>query len=172
MKYEMIFGDERLFDGAPIDCIFVVRLQDGHKIYYGEYPKITTEPLFVVQSDYITFAMRRIIKTPVWTVADQKAGRLPEVGCKILGKKTGINTVLFNNGDYIVIVSDGHCIGKYIADEVFAFFEPIESPEEKAARLREEWCNEAGVVCSLGMTTLTRIYDALLSGDLPVPSKE
>ena len=44
---------------------------------------------------------------------------------------------------------------------------PIETPAEKAQRLRDEWCNEAGLVCSLGMTTLTRIYDALLSGELP-----
>jgi len=53
-----------------------------------------------------------------------------------------------------------------------AMLAPLETPEEKAERLRSEWCNEAGGVCSLGMTTLTRIYDALLSGDLPAPGKE
>ena len=55
--------------------------------------------------------------------------------------------------------------------EFMASYNPVETPDEKAVRLREEWCNEAVGVCSLGMTTLTRIYDALLSGDLPVPGK-
>jgi hypothetical protein len=49
---------------------------------------------------------------------------------------------------------------------------PIETPEEMAERLRNEWCNRAGGVCSLGMTTLTRIYDALLSGELKAPEAE
>ena len=43
---------------------------------------------------------------------------------------------------------------------------PIESTEEKAARLRAEWINTAN-----SMNTY-EIYDALLSGDLPVPSKD
>ena len=49
----------------------------------------------------------------------------------------------------------------------------IESPEENAERLREEWCRE----CTQKFYPRGRygfpemIYDALLSGDLPVPGK-
>lgn len=138
MKYEMIFGDESLFECAPFDCIFVVRLQDGHKVYYGEYPKITTEPLFVVQSDYITFAMRRIIKTPVWTVADQKAGRLPEVGSLIVNVETGdqFSFVGVNAGSNRWACKDA-------CDGLLYFFKshemsPIETPREKYDRERDE----------------------------------
>ena len=135
MKYEMIFGDERLFDGAPIDCIFVVRLQDGHKIYYGEYPKITTEPLFVVQSDYITFAMRRIIKTPVWTVADQKAGRLPEVGSIFTYRNETLTCHFIDCNNEIW----AHDIDNNIVTPVLRDCRPIETPTEKAQRLEDEF---------------------------------
>ena len=53
--------------------------------------------------------------------------------------------------------------------------DPIETPDEKDLRLREKWCAKAVGVCGLGMlgiTTLTRIYDALLSGELTIPSKD
>ena len=57
---------------------------------------------------------------------------------------------------------------------------PIETHEEKAARLREEWCIKALSSCSIlsGMQKyelkrlggyIEDIYDALLSGDLSTP---
>lgn len=53
---------------------------------------------------------------------------------------------------------------------------PVEpTPDEKDLRLREKWCAKAVGVCGLGVlgiTTLTRIYDALLSGELTIPSKD
>ena len=36
MKYEMIFGDEKLFDGAPEECILAVRIPGGDPIFYLE----------------------------------------------------------------------------------------------------------------------------------------
>ena len=58
----------------------------------------------------------------------------------------------------------------------------IESPEENAERLREEWCIEALSSCSIlsGMQKyelkrlggyIEDIYDALLTGALSVPTK-
>ena len=56
---------------------------------------------------------------------------------------------------------------------------PIESPEEKAARLREEWKNNVIEIhhgkrrkMSTSTFLLDDIYDALLSDELPMPNKE
>ena len=57
---------------------------------------------------------------------------------------------------------------------------PIETPEEKAARLREEWCSKAldsaGILSGMKHYDLKRlgeyigsIHDALLSGRLKMP---
>ena len=171
MKYEAVFGDQGLFDGCYDETAsIVIATSNGLKFVDGEF----TEYGIVegdVKSDGLRIAMRRIIRTPTWTVADQKAGKLPEVGMigalkngreiEYLGKSVG------GTLHHVRFVDDGECI----RISLFDFF-PIESPEEKAARLRKEWCKEASGVCSLGMTTLTRIYDAMLSGELSTPSKD
>jgi hypothetical protein len=113
-------------------------------------------------------AMRRIIKTPVWTVADQKAGRLPEVGCDVMA--IGVNEVAriaaINNDSVCVVFEDGGFITLH-----FSGIAPIETPEEKTARLKSEWCAKAAKqLKNLEYTsTLTSIYDALLSGELQAP---
>lgn len=56
---------------------------------------------------------------------------------------------------------------------------PIETPEEKAERLRSEWINKAYVDfhrlgCELEVLQkeqIKQIYDALLSGELTMPGK-
>ena len=178
MKYEPVFGDQSLFDGAPEDCFCVAKNVYDDYVFYREVDHCLFwqdgekwKPLQFMSCTPI--AMRRIIAEPKrWTVEDQKAGRLPEVGCNIAGKKTGINTVLFNNGDCIVTISEEHCVAIYIVDEVFAYFSPIETPEEKAERLRNEWINEAiNAVRKTDVNGYESIYDALLSGALSVPTK-
>ena len=176
IKYEAVFGNQALFDGMMGDCEFASEaygymFKNGVWYYCERYNEKAGWALSC--KSHLTFkpsAMRRIIRTPTWSVADQKAGKLPEVGMigalkngreiEYLGKSVG------GTLHHVRFVDDGECI----RISLFDFF-PIESPEEKAARLRKEWCKEAAGVCSLGMTTLTRIYDALLSGDLPVPNK-
>ena len=175
IKYEAVFGPQELFEGMMDDCELVCG-EYGYKVkvsdlFYCEkynqrygWSKSTKS---VLQLHPVT-AMRRIIRTPTWTVADKKAGKLPEVGCRVFDV-TNENeaTVKAINKRQVCLESiDGFI---YLLPPYY--IKPIESPEEKAARLREEWCNEAVGVCSLGMTTSTRIYDALLSGDLPVPAK-
>ena len=172
IKYEPVFGDQALFYDAQSDCEMVGN--GHHKIENGivKVWNFTEKQWTNNYKQQVTIdAMRRIIRTPTWTVADQKAGKLPEVGMigalkngreiEYLGKSVG------GTLHHVRFVDDGECI----RISLFDFF-PIESPEEKAARLRKEWCKEAAGVCSLGMTTLTRIYDAMLSGELSTPSKD
>ena len=168
IKYEAVFGNQELLSEAGIftGLDVVTRNVDTDLYSYCRREDLTYD--YLRKNPVV--AMRRIIRTPTWTVADQKAGKLPEVGMigalkngreiEYLGKSVG------GTLHHVRFVDDGECI----RISLFDFF-PIESPEEKAARLRKEWCKEAAGVCSLGMTTLTRIYDALLSGDLPVPNK-
>ena len=80
------------------------------------------------------------IKTPVWTVADQKAGLLPEVGSKYLGKNE-----LNPEAELICDLIDGDgCVwGHDKNKKMFCFYasniKPIESPAEKAQRLEDEF---------------------------------
>ena len=173
IKHEPVFGDQSLFECAPFDCIFVVRLQDGNKVYYGEYPKITTEPLFVVQSDYITFAMRRITRAPVWTREDQEAGRMPEVGVTVIAieYEEECKVAAINNNAVCVVFDDGEFITLHVSG-----ISPIEKPEERAKREREEWVNHAyeKLISAdvKGKASLGDIYDAMLSGELKAPGVE
>ena len=167
MKYEAVFGDYKFSSPA---C--EVAMQST----FGEIIEMRfTKPL-VIPEGWGLIAMRRIIaELNRWTVEDQKAGRLPEVGCRVdfchkLNTNWRTGEIKYIDNQVAVIKADDF-VRPFIYEFDRVEFKPIETPEEKAARLRMEWCNEAGGVCSLGMTTLTRIYDALLSGDLPVPVK-
>ena len=169
-KYEPIFGDQSLFYGAPEDAVSV-RYGKSEYIFDSDEIKATTGQL----RDVPVVAMRRIIKTPVWTVADQKAGRLPEVGSKYLGKNE-----LNPEAELICDLIDGdECVwGHDKNKKMFCFYasniKPIETPAEKAQRLKSEWCAEAAKqLKNLEYTsTLISIYDALKSGELPMPNKE
>ena len=187
-KYEPIFGDQSLFDGAPEDAEAVgggKPLQDAlvfYKFSDGEFQykyeaeiddwKVSTckHPQSVIK------AMRRIIKEPKrWTVEDQKAGKLPEVGSKLIYTET------WDEFEFVgVIAGSMRWACKDFQDGFLYFFEqsemsPIESPEEKAQRLKQEWAESANEVifkkCS--STTLNEyllaIHDALLSGELKAP---
>ena len=171
MKYEMIFGDEKLADKFTNDnSVFIVCR--GHGVYF-EFESGNAGVNFVANSCTIgdSFYMRRIIKEPKrWTWEDKKVGRLPEVGAKCRqGHKDEI--VVAVTEKFVVTECQDMSVCTTRKDAFMRSYNPIESPEEKAQRLRMEWCNEAGLVCSLGMTTLTRIYDALLSGELAAPKE-
>ena len=173
MKYEMIFGDEALFDGAPDDVDMI-----GYN--GGFYKNSQNGPMYCCGCTFTTdeyrnkgfIAMRRIIKEPKrWTWEDKKAGRLPEVGSKLIYTETGDQFSFVG-----VIAGSMRWACKDACDGLLYFFErsemsPIESPEEKAARLKSEWCAKAAKqLKNLEYTsTLTSIYDALLSGELKAP---
>ena len=181
-KYTPVFGPQELFDGAPDDVDMI-----GHS--GGHYKNTPNGILYCGGCTFTAdelrntgfIAMRRIIKTPVWTVADQKAGRLPEVGAKYIGKnELNPETELicdFVDGDKCVW---GHDKNK----KMFCFYvsniTAIETPEERAQRLRDDWVVKAvgETAVFAGVTKaeneilkihLNLIYDALLSGELASP---
>ena len=169
IKFEPVFGPQDLFDGADPD-IFLVETNGVYKTFHKE----TTGKVSIWTGNGCDLAMRRIIRTPTWTVADQKAGKLPTAGMigslnngrqiEYLGKSVG------GTLHHVRFMDDGECIRISLFD-----FLPIESPEEKAARLREEWCDFALKIINhkfIDSRGPLAIYDALLSGDLPVPVKE
>ena len=187
MKYEAVFGDQSLFDGLMTDCEFASEMYgymfaNGILYYCARY----NEKAGWSQSckNNFTFkpsAMRRIIRIPTWTVADQKAGKLPKVGAKCRqGHKE--ETVIAVTENFVVTECLDGAVCTTRKCEFMASYNPIESPEEKAARLREEWCIKALSSCPItsGMQKyelkrlggyIGDIYDALLSGELSMPSK-
>lgn len=139
MKYEMIFGDEGLFDGAPEECILAVRMPGGDPVFYLEKNKSELRGnVAILKYGFIKLAMRRIIKEPKrWTVEDQKAGRLPEVG-SIFTYRDETLTCHFIDGDGEIWAHD---IDNKIVTPLLRDCKPIETPREKYDRERDEWVN-------------------------------
>ena len=118
-----------------------------------------------------------------WTAEDQKAGRLPEVGSLIMEVESqyGFEFVGVCAGSKRFAVKD-------VLDGLIYFYNkdvisPIETPAEKAQRLRDEWrikaLSSASILSGMQEYELKRlggyigdIYDALLSGELTMPSKD
>ena len=192
IKYEAVFGPQELFEGMMDDCELVCG-EYGYKVkvsdlFYCEkynqrygWSKSTKS---VLQLHPVT-AMRRIIKEPKrWTWEDKKAGVLPEVGCRVLYARNGLNGEIVSIDDSDV--DDVELCLRFKDKSLLVckmnLVKPIESPEEKAARLRHEWVEKAvGAtpvyeIATHGYSTQLRIdissiYDAMISGDLPVPVK-
>ena len=145
MKAEPVFGDQSLFDDAPEDCILVVMVPDEDKIFYLENNKSELLGSVAVMDDgVVKLAMRRIIAEPKrWTVEDQKAGRLPEVGCRVdfchkLNTNWRTGEIKYIDNQVAVIKADDN-------DRPFVYefdrveFKPVETPEEKAQREEDEF---------------------------------
>jgi len=150
MKYEMIFGGENLFDGAPHDAVLV-------SVQLGDFRYFIEENLHVckkfnirkLQTCDTQLAMRRIIQEPKrWTVEDQKAGRLPWVGAKYdasgcIVEHLGVG-VLSNSKTFYFRFPSGDC---GLCDAIL--IKPLETPEEKALRLEHEFvqsfCSNDGI---------------------------
>ena len=202
MKYEAVFGDQSLFDDAPSISTHATR---GGGFYMvtesGGVQYLSRGPLngdMCECLDGYLIAERRLIAEPTrWTAEDQKAGRLPEVGCIVEYFNNNEHddtevTAQWRNGDELEILRHQNKNKAFVvfnartersSDLIVQCMKPIETPEEKAARLREEWCIKALSSCSIlsGMQKyelkrlggyIEDIYDALLSGDLPAPGKE
>lgn len=146
MKYEMIFGDEKLFDGAPDDAEYAgwfcqeirwYMILNG-KILFSDGGTWCTSDNPYLSADIA--AMRRIIKEPKrWTWEDKKAGRLPEVGwlvCSENDSKSALVIAKDHEGDIWFQCSCGvvRCTDGYV-------MLPIETPAEKAQREEDEFIN-------------------------------
>ena len=164
IKFEPVFGDQSLFDGAPEECILAVRMPGGDPVFYLEKNKSELRGnVAIPKYGFIKLAMRRIIKEPEqWTLEDKKAGRLPEVGCKCVwvnlsGTESPDDLLYPEAGEEIEIVAntktyDGkyqvsvfkwlHDDGEtqcYAASGHVEDFKPIETPAEKAQREEDEF---------------------------------
>ncbi len=137
IKYEAVFGDQSLFDGVSCAAIIVIKSNSTGRYTITENECSDIVKLNVCQPD-IEIAMRRIIKTPVWTKADQQAGKLPEVGA-IIHFTNDIKDVEFagssaDRKSWVFKCSDGSMM---FAPE--SCFKPIETPEERAKREEDEF---------------------------------
>lgn len=133
MKYKAVFGDQDLFDGAGtftgLDVV-VHSIASGIKSY-ARLSDLTPESL----RNHPVCAMRRIIKEPKrWTVEDQKAGRLPDVGAKVDGGK-----VVFVNGFNVVTELKSGAVIVSSPKTFLNTFNPIETQEERAKREEDEF---------------------------------
>ena len=165
IKFEAVFGDQSLFDGAGtftgLDVV-VYSIASGIKSY-ARSSDLTPESL----RNHPVCAMRRIIKSPVWTKADQEMGLMPEVGAGLTHESEG-DVSFIGEYDCRWMLRTKYN-GLYLAEKFYC--SPIETPEERAKRDREEWCNSAAKLLKNleYSSTLTSIYDALLSGELKMP---
>ena len=189
MKYEPVFGDQSLFDGAPEDAEIAAKFAEG--IAFFPKQKMSSSVFF---TSGVELAMRRIIAEPKrWTVEDQKAGRLPEVGCIVEYFNNNEHddtevTAQWRNGDELEILRHQNKNKAFVvfnartersSDLIVQCMKPLETPEEKARRLRSELINKAYVDfhrlgCELEVLQkeqIKQIYDALLSGELTMPNK-
>ena len=175
MKYEAVFGNQDLFDGAGTftGLDVVTRSIASGNMMHCRLSDLTQESL----REYPVIAMRRIIAEPKrWTVEDQKAGRLPDVGCMVMVTSVDecASVAAINNDAVCVVFYDGEFTTLHKSG-----ISPLETPEEKAERLRSEWINKAYVDfhrlgCELEVLQkeqIKQIYDALLSGELTMPGK-
>ena len=102
MKYEMIFGDQSLFDGAPECAVIAIKRPfiSGVRSEEMYFFSSTFDAVMKAGSSFNfnnvilktdEYAERRIIAEPKrWTLEDKKAGRLPEVGVKVRDKPSGV----------------------------------------------------------------------------------
>ena len=144
IKYEAVFGDQALFDGAPDDVDMI-----GYN--GGFYKNSQNGPMYCYGCTFTTdeyrnkgfIAMRRIIKEPKrWTWEDKKAGRLPEVGARC-SKCHSVDerTVLSVTDKYVGIERDNYDMNPYFVThaEFIKYYIPIEIQAEKAQRLEDEF---------------------------------
>lgn len=134
MKYEAVFGNQELFDGAGtftgLDVV-VHSVASGIKSY-ARLSDLTPESLI----NHPVCAMRRIIAEPKhWTWEDKKAGRAPEVG-SIFTYRDETLTCHFIDGDGEIWAHD---IDNKIVTPLLRDCQPIETPEEKVQREQEEF---------------------------------
>ena len=162
MRYEPLYGLQKPFDNGPADSTAYGLFRDGDEYIYYKIDK-TSVYCFDTDNQWshidgaptIPFlAMRRIIPEPKrWTVEDQKAGRLPEVGCIVEYFNNNEHddtevTAQWRNGDELEILRHQNKNKAFVvfnartersSDLIVQCMKQIETPEEKAQREEDEF---------------------------------
>lgn len=184
VKCEEVFGDQSVFPVKNKEYVVAVKAT-----YDDESSEIMfdTEYGITLRSNERIIAIRRIIKVPTWTKADQLAGKLPEVGAKFFEGGYGDDEVIKIIDSAVVALRPGNRGAVSISKSLFFLddgsIKPIETPAEKAQRLEDEWVNKAWGETAVfaGVTQdehdrlrihLRHIYKAQLSGQLKAPEVE
>lgn len=170
IKDEPILGNQSLFNGAPEDAVCVIKTNDGNKYFFSENDS-KAFGIYLCFAGQLEISMRRVIRTPVWTKADQLAGKLPEVGAEVMCMDDSRHNFV---GESIHAGQWALCDGK--TKKVFHIpataVRPVETDTERQQRLKEEWCHSALKLINDELTDACDaavIYDALVSGELKVP---
>lgn len=142
IKYEAVFGDQGLFDEEFEPKAIAVILEPGAIRFLAK----TNEEINnrITKSSFSkVIAMRRIIKTPVWTKSDKMAGKLPEVGCivrvsptenaKVVAVNTKMSVMAVQCNDESIDVLDIH--------EIL----PFETEAERQQREEDEFVSSINV---------------------------
>lgn len=178
-KITPVFGPQELFNGAANCDEYLVAVQHsvGQKTKVSFYPSLVEAFNYVVDFPprgvvFHRAAMRKIEEVPEpkrWTIEDQKAGRLPEVGAEVMCMDDSRHNFV---GESIHAEHWALCHGK--TKKVFHIpataVRPVETDTERQQRLKEEWCHSALKLINDELTDACDaavIYDALLSGELP-----
>ena len=146
IKYEAVFGDQGLFDrnDAPEDCEIIGDC--CYKVICGEVNVWNfSEKRWCdhYKSSFLCLAMRRIIRAPTWTVADQNAGKLPEVGCRVnfchkLNTNWRTGEIKYID-DQVVVIKADDVARPFVYEVERVEYKPIETPAQKAQREEDEF---------------------------------
>ena len=145
MKYEMIFGDERRFNEQNNEMAEVMLWHDylgPNFVSIKELSRMNSEGS--IPHGSVVLAMRRIIAEPKrWTVADQKAGKLPEAGCRVnfchkLNTNWRTGEIKYID-DQVTVIKADDILRLFVYEIERVEFKPIEPAEEKAQREEDEF---------------------------------
>ena len=138
IKYEPVFGEQLLLSGAGDEHVAVcVNDYEVRRLIYLTQQELDAKSEVELHAIPV-IAMRRIIKTPVWTVSDQQAGRLPEVGAKCRQSHKD-EIVVAVTEKFVVTECQDMSVCTTRKDVFMHSYNPIETPAEKAQRLEDEF---------------------------------
>lgn len=165
MKYEIMKGNEKDFEGATDEALFVLQLFST--IDYSVDMKATIDGQSLTPHDFqYIIAERRPITEPVWS-----GEGLPPVGTKC-EVQTSSNSPWFEceivysgESGAAFISTKGNSIG-CVDDSCTDFFRPIRSPEDVARDEAIKAMREA-LGHAAGLIEVRNIYRAIAAGKIP-----
>jgi len=148
MKYEAVFGDQKRFNEQNNEMAEVMLWHDflgPNFVSLKELSRMNSEGS--IPHGSVVLAMRRIIAEPKrWTLEDKKAGQLPEVGAEV--QFNFYQSAVMRQGvikyidDQVAVIQTEDVTRPFCYETCKVVFTPIETPEEKAERLEDEFVNE------------------------------